>query len=114
MATRIVTVHIDDLSGVESADALTRVFSLDGTTYEIDLTPESYGKLVEALEPYVRAGRRRGGAGKKSASPKPTGRQDTAKIRDWGRKNGYTLSDRGRIPAPVVDAYNAALSKRAR
>jgi hypothetical protein len=29
-------------------------------------------------------------------------------IRDWARKNGHAVSDRGRIPASVVDAYEAA------
>ncbi|HZU92839.1 MAG TPA: histone-like nucleoid-structuring protein Lsr2 [Microbacterium sp.] len=31
-----------------------------------------------------------------------------AAIRAWANDNGYTLSERGRIPAPVVEAYNAA------
>ncbi|MBR7513023.1 Lsr2 family protein, partial [Mycobacterium tuberculosis] len=29
-------------------------------------------------------------------------------IREWARNNGYDVSDRGRIPADVADAYAAA------
>ncbi|MGH8918096.1 MAG: histone-like nucleoid-structuring protein Lsr2, partial [Actinomycetes bacterium] len=29
-----------------------------------------------------------------------------AAIREWARKNGYNVSDRGRIPAEVLDAYH--------
>ncbi|AQX17043.1 hypothetical protein BKM78_00095 [Tessaracoccus sp. T2.5-30] len=31
-----------------------------------------------------------------------------AKIRDWARTNGYQVSDRGRIPAPIKQAWLAA------
>lgn len=33
---------------------------------------------------------------------------DTKAIREWARANGYDVSDRGRIPADVMDAYSAA------
>jgi len=29
-------------------------------------------------------------------------------IRDWARRNGHQVSDRGRIAASVVDAFEAA------
>ncbi|WP_458864192.1 Lsr2 family DNA-binding protein [Mycobacteroides abscessus] len=31
-----------------------------------------------------------------------------AAIRQWARKNGYEVSDRGRIKAEVVEAFEAA------
>lgn len=33
---------------------------------------------------------------------------DTKAIRDWARTNGYDVSDRGRIPSDVMEAYAAA------
>jgi hypothetical protein len=33
---------------------------------------------------------------------------DTAAVRAWARENGYQISDRGRIPAEVTEAYSAA------
>jgi len=35
-------------------------------------------------------------------------REQTAVIRDWARSNSHQISDRGRIPAAVVDAFNVA------
>jgi hypothetical protein len=33
-------------------------------------------------------------------------------VRAWARENGYQISDRGRIPAEVTEAYSAAHSSR--
>ncbi len=33
--------------------------------------------------------------------PEPT----PAQIRDWARRNGWTVSDRGRVPASIMEAY---------
>lgn len=33
---------------------------------------------------------------------------DTAKVREWARRNGHTVSDRGALPQAVKDAYAAA------
>ncbi|WP_439111984.1 Lsr2 family DNA-binding protein [Gordonia alkanivorans] len=39
---------------------------------------------------------------------RPRLQTDTKAIREWARENGYDVSDRGRIPADVMDAYAAA------
>ncbi|MEV8239511.1 histone-like nucleoid-structuring protein Lsr2 [Microbacterium testaceum] len=31
-----------------------------------------------------------------------------AAVRQWARENGHTVSDRGRVPATIVDAYKSA------
>jgi hypothetical protein len=28
-------------------------------------------------------------------------------VREWARSEGYEIGDRGRIPASIVDAFNA-------
>ncbi len=33
-------------------------------------------------------------------------REQNQAIRVWARKNGYEVSDRGRIPSEVVEAYH--------
>jgi hypothetical protein len=46
-----------------------------------------------------------------AAAPRRPARRDreqVAAIRNWARANGYEVSDRGRIPAEVEAAYNAA------
>lgn len=35
----------------------------------------------------------------------PAAEPTPAQIRDWARRNGWTISDRGRIPASVAEAY---------
>jgi len=67
-------------------------FSLDGTSYEVDLCPEEAAGLRRRLGPYLAAGREQA-------------RQD---IRAWARSNGYPVGDRGRLPQAVVAAYNSS------
>ncbi|WP_433194597.1 Lsr2 dimerization domain-containing protein [Nocardia sp. CA-107356] len=52
--------YSDDLTGTESAEVSTHRFSLEGTAYEIDLTPENYDKLDAALRPFIEKGRKIG------------------------------------------------------
>ncbi len=114
MAERIVRQLIDDLDGSEIPDGAGErvVFSLRGTEYQIDLSKANVAKLEKAFKPYVEAGskiRGRGARGTKSVrSTGPSGREQLAAIRDWARSNGYEVSDRGRIKAEVVDAFEAA------
>jgi len=50
----------------------------------------------------------RPGPGGTRSNPSTPNRNDTATIRAWARRNGHPVSARGRIPADVRDAYNAA------
>ncbi|NMH99228.1 Lsr2 dimerization domain-containing protein [Pseudonocardia acidicola] len=103
---------IDDLSG-EAADE-TVEFGIDGKNYEIDLSTDNAGRLRDALAAYVAAarrsaGRRRGSGGGASGggSRRPSiDREQNQAIRDWARKRGMKVSDRGRIPADVLEAYH--------
>lgn len=115
MAQRTVVTLEDDIDGGPADETIT--FALDGVTYEIDLNSENAAALRDALAQYVGAGRRTGGraaAGRssgraaKAASPAPARRSDSGSIREWARENGYTVSDRGRIPGNVVEAYEKA------
>ena len=113
----IKTVLIDDFDGTPlSANSATTTFSLNGTQYEIDLTPENALRLKEALAPFVKAGRRVGSVSTKARRPASrrgagrhsNGANDVTAIREWARANGHEVGDRGRIPAQVRDAYEAA------
>lgn len=114
MARKIVHQLIDDLDGtvLEHGVGDTVHFSLDGTAYEIDLTDEHAADLRAALEPFVRAGRRLGRGGT-ATSPAGTRKRaqnsrDLADVRSWASAHGHTVSDRGRVPQVVLDAYDAA------
>jgi len=81
-------------------------------TYEIDLTPNNAAKLRNRLADFVDTARRTGGRVKRGATPTgitpSSNREQTKAIRDWARQNGHKLSDRGRIPANVIEEFEAA------
>ena len=109
MAQKVITQLVDDVDGSVLADGAgeTVRFSLDGTSYEIDVSNKNAEKLRATLQPYIDAGRkvgrRTGSAGKRSQSG-PTAKE----LRDWARSNGFKVPDRGRIPASVREAFEAA------
>ena len=101
---------VDDLDG-EVADE-TVEFGVDGKNYEIDLSTANAKKLRDALAEFVasarRAGGRRRGGGAPAAAPRRPSidREQNQAIREWARKRGMKVSDRGRIPAEVLEAYH--------
>lgn len=113
MARRIVHQLVDDLDGtvLGIGEGETVHFSLNSTAYEIDLTSANADAFREALDPYISAARRssstsstRSGSSRKRSAGSP----ETAAIREWANANGYTVSERGRVPGTIVDAYRAA------
>lgn len=116
MARKVQVILSDDLDDSISADE-TVSFALDGTTYEIDLSEKNASEMRDVLGKYVSAARKvssRGARASGSGRSRATGgggrmdREQAGAIRDWARKNGHEVSDRGRIPASVVEAYEAA------
>jgi hypothetical protein len=117
MAQKHIVQLIDDLDGGTAAETV--AFGLDGANYEIDLTAKNAAKLRDALAVYVgsarrasRPGRRPASAAARRGAPARTDREQAKAIRDWARRNGYKVGDKGRIPAEVVDAYNSRSGKR--
>ncbi|MGX1668521.1 histone-like nucleoid-structuring protein Lsr2 [Streptomyces sp. NPDC055400] len=109
MAQKVITTYVDDLTGEESSDISTHSILIDGAGVEIDLVDENYEKLLEVLNPYLQAGgarRIRGGAKPTGKAKAATGsKEDSSAIRAWAKENGYEVSDRGRVPASVREAY---------
>ncbi|WP_344414520.1 Lsr2 family protein [Pseudonocardia ailaonensis] len=100
---------IDDLDGKKADETVE--FGIDGKNYEIDLSTVNAGKLRDALASYVGAARRAAGRRRASGSSAPVrkpsiDREQNQAIRDWARKRGMKVSDRGRIPAEVLEAYH--------
>jgi hypothetical protein len=109
MAQKVHIILEDDLDGGEATETVT--FGLDGTSYEIDLSDDNAAKLRDALAVYIGHGRKvsartssRGGRRPSS----PVGGHSPREVRDWARSNGYTVPDRGRIPAEVKSAFDSA------
>lgn len=108
MAQRIVVRLTDDLSGTDipAGRGETVRFSLDGRSYEIDLTTKNATGLRKALRPYIEAGRPLKGSGRRPTRTRVAA--DNRTVKKWARANGYQVPDRGRIPKAVVDAFDAA------
>jgi len=111
MAQQVLVQLVDDLDGTTSSDVSTVLFSLDGVTYEIDLSEANAERLRGGLAEYVEAGRRVGGRikrGGKSGQNGSGASNDAGLVRAWANENGFGLSGRGRIPSHVVEAYRTA------
>jgi hypothetical protein len=107
MAQKTRVVFVDDLSGDELPDGQGQTvrFSLDGVAYEIDLNKKNADGFRKAVKRYTDAGRK---VGRPAARRAQSTRRDVQAIRDWAKANGQQVSERGRLPKQVVEAYEAA------
>ncbi|MEZ0077002.1 Lsr2 family protein [Planotetraspora sp. GP83] len=113
MAKHTQVILIDDLDGGEANETV--AFAIDGTSYEIDLSDGNAKRLRDALSAFVGSarraesvparGRRRGAGG---AAQRAMSREKSAEIRAWAKAHGHPVSERGRIAASIVEAYEAA------
>jgi hypothetical protein len=108
MASRTIVELTDDFDGKKADETVT--FSLDGITYEIDLSAKNAAELRQALAAYIEVGRRirgnRSGSGPRR--PARTADYDPAAVRAWAASNKVNVSARGRISANVLAQYHAA------
>jgi len=121
MAQKVLVQFVDDLDGSPGDDVSTVSFALDGVSYEIDLNEENASRLRESLADYVDSARRVGGRVRRGTAPATSVRpadtrskEQTRAIREWAKKNGYELADRGRIPANVITSFEEAHAKKSK
>jgi hypothetical protein len=103
--------YTDDIDGTDLGETSNTItFAFEGKEYSIDLSDENAEAFRAEVAPYIEAGHRVTGSKTKTArkSAGKTSPGDTKAIRDWARTNGYDVSDRGRIPSDVMEAYAAA------
>jgi hypothetical protein len=120
MAQRTIVQLVSDLSGdeMQAGEGRTIEFSIDGTSYTIDLTDKEASGFDKALAMYVEHATKTSGGGagdrKRSRSAVKSGsgrsKDELANIRAWAQANGHQVSERGRIKQDVLDAYHAASS----
>ena len=122
MAQKVQVLIVCDLHSDEVEGTETLTFGLDGSSYEIDVCDAHAADLRDAFAPFVGAARRAGrgsasqpqrrssrGGGRGSGGGSGSGdKQRVAEIREWARQNGHQVSERGRIAATVLQAYEAA------
>lgn len=135
---KIVTVeYVDDIDGVpiDAESVETIEFSYRGKDYTLVLTKKNGAQFDKDVARYIRAAKKaqtrdersarmkvrpashvatkkpvaKGRASRgNAAKPAATGPQRAQAIREWAAQNGHTISARGRIPAAIQEAYDAA------
>jgi hypothetical protein len=94
MAQKVTVALIDDLDGSPAEETIR--FGFEGAEYEIDLSVKNARAFRKQLAPFIEHAR--------TAAT----RQRSGDIRAWAKDQGIAVSDRGRIPARVLDQYAAA------
>lgn len=102
----IKSVVESDLSGKQGAATFT--FGVGDTQYEIDLTKEEREEFENYLRGYVRKGRKATPANAKKPLVPETTPEERVAIRKWGRDNGFSVPEYGKIPKEVQRAYDEA------
>ena len=108
MAPRVTVELEDDLDGGPADETLR--FGLDGTEYEIDLRKTNASKFRRQIAPYLDHARKAGRGQRRRPARTPSGRERSGDIRAWAKGQGISVSERGRIPASVVERYEAAMT----
>lgn len=127
MAERHIIERIDDISG-ETGEGVEKFYfvTVAGVVVSIDLDEANAKALVESMQKFADAGRREGkinlekwlgsntGTPTPSSSVSSTGRVYGSQVerrhylqnvREWARKRGMRVSERGRIPEDILTAY---------
>ncbi len=116
MAQKVIVEIVDDLDGSVISDGTggTVAFSIEGKSYEIDLSGENTEKLYSALEPYIEKARTISSSAPKrrnSASNSTSASRDRLQeMREWAQSNGHKVATRGRISREVQEAFERARS----
>lgn len=105
MARKTQVILTDDIDGSEATGTVS--FALDGVAYEIDLNEDNAQRMRDQLGEWAGKARRVGG--RRISGTRASGSSsDAGKIRAWANENGYEVSERGRIPTEIREAYHAA------
>jgi Lsr2 len=104
MAQKVTVEMTDDLDGSQ-ADTTVR-FAVDGTAYEIDLSKRNAAAMRRTFDRYIDHARKASRGTRRVRASRD--RQRSGDVRAWARSQGIQVSERGRIPASVVEQYEAA------
>jgi hypothetical protein len=109
MAQRVTVALEDDIDGGAAAETVR--FAFGGTDYEIDLSKKNASAFRKQLAPFIEHARKAGRSQARRTGRTAASRQRSGDIRAWAKDHGLAVSERGRIPANVVEQYQAATAK---
>ncbi len=122
MAKKVFTQLVDDIDGsvIDDESGETIEFSVNGVDYLVDLKAKNANEFHRKIGYYIEHATRIGGRKRKTSTTPavpPTATTgsgasrdpaQTRAVRQWAADNGYDISDRGRIPAAIEEAFTAA------
>ena len=113
MAQKVITEFIDDIDGSPAERTFT--FAVDGTNYEIDLSTENIAEFKSAIGGFIESARKVKGGSSDARRTRSIGadggrqsREQTQAVREWARQHGHNISNRGRIPSSIQQAFDQA------
>ncbi len=98
----------DDLTGGPADETVE--FGVDGRAYELDLNSRHAADLRHRLAPFVERARLVPQRRFKSTARTPASRARSRQIRAWAEQKGFNVSAHGRLPATIIQEYEAAHS----
>src|SRR6266516_2948238 len=110
MAQKITVALEDDLDGGPAGETVR--FGLDGAEYEIDLSKKNAAAFRRQLASFIDHARKAGRGQRRRPGRTASSRERSGGIRAWAKDQGIAVSERGRIPASVVEQYQAAARGR--
>ena len=110
MAQKVTVELEDDLDGGPAGETVR--FGVDGSEYEIDLSKRNAAAFRRKLAPFLEHARKAGRGHRRRPGRAVASRDRSGGIRAWAKGQGIAVSERGRIPASVVEHYEAATAGR--
>lgn len=109
MARKVVTTttYTDDIDGSPAASTVN--FSFNGVNYEVDLSKSNMKAFEKAIALYIGHARKIRNTRARASGRRSAGSgHDLADVRAWAAENGFEVSERGRVAAAVLAAYDEA------
>src|SRR5262249_4175582 len=106
MAQKVTVTLEDDLDGGTAVETVR--FGFGGAQYEIDLSAKNARRFRQQLAPFIEHARKAGRGPGRRPGRTAASRERSGGIRAWAKDQGIAVSARGRIPASVVEQYEAA------
>lgn len=106
MAKKTIVTFEDDFDGSTANETVT--FSIDDSSYEIDLSSINADKMREMLAPYVAVARKAARGPRKARGGSAAGGPSARDVRAWAAEQKMDVNPFGRVAQSVIDAYNAA------
>ncbi len=115
MAQRIVTTHVDDLTGLALSEEDRKVvnLALNGKSWTLDVSPESLSTITDTIgkwTAYAQPATTSPSRPRTSTGTAADRRAQLKAIREWAKAQGMAVNERGRISAEVEAAFTAAHS----